>query len=195
VGIKSIRKQFKPAAQWRAESGPRLQCKAWRPAMRSWPTSRLGHGLAAWSIRRGGPRRGSRTRVGHTHGMVTAWWPRARGGAARMSRVLRRIRCPRNGGMSTVRAAATCLMRWWRRGLTRAAARRAGVERRRCGDVPRWRRRSSHGWHRWWDPAAPEGKGEGEAHATCEPRRTEDWLIEEAETRCRGWLDLPVPRW
>jgi hypothetical protein len=32
----------------------------------------------------------------------------------------------------------------------------------------------------------PKGKGEGEAHATCEPRRTEDWLIDEAETRRQG---------
>jgi hypothetical protein len=66
------------------------------------------------------------------------------------------------------------LTRWWRRGLTRAAARRAGVEWRRRGDVPRWRRCSDHGRRRWRGPAAPEERGEGEAHATCEPRRTED---------------------
>jgi hypothetical protein len=116
------------------------------------------------------------------------------GGAARLVRVLRRTRCPRKGGVSTMRAATTRLMRWRRRGLTRAAARRAGAERRRRGDVPRCQWRFAHGWHRWRGPAVPEGKGEGEAHATCEPRRTEDRLTEEAETRCRGWLSLPVAR-
>jgi hypothetical protein len=30
--------------------------------------------------------------------------------------------------------------------------------------------------------------------ATCEPRRPEDRLTEEAETRRRGWLGLPVVR-
>jgi hypothetical protein len=40
----------------------------------------------------------------------------------------------------------------------------------------------------------PEGKGEGGAHATREPRRTEDRLTGEAETRCRGWLRLSVAR-
>jgi hypothetical protein len=81
--------------------------------------------------------------------------------------------------------AATRLTRWWQ-GLTRAAARRVGAERRRRGDVPRWQRRFGHGWRWWRGPAAPEVKGEGEVHATCEPQRTEDWLTEEAETLRRG---------
>jgi hypothetical protein len=71
---------------------------------------------------------------------------------------------------------------------------RAGVEQRRRGDVPRWRRCPDHGWRWWRGPAVLEGKGEGEAHATCEPRCTEDLLTEEVETRRRGWLGLPVAR-
>jgi hypothetical protein len=106
-------------------------------------------------------------------GWATAWRPGptmeaapgagAGRAAARLARVLRRTRCPRNCGVSTVRAAATCLTRWWWRWLTRAAARRAGAERRWRGDVPRWRRRSGHGRRRWWGPAAPE-EGEKVRH-------------------------------
>jgi hypothetical protein len=177
--IKSIRKQFKPAAQCWAESGPWLQCKARRP------TSWLGHGLVARSSCGGGPAR-------HASDALAVWSPRgghARdGGAARLAHMLHWTRCPGNSGVSTMRAAATRLTRRWRRGLTRAAARSAGAERRQCGDVPRWRRRSGHGWRQWQGPASQEGKGEGEAHATCEPRRTEDWLTEEVETRRRGGL-------
>jgi hypothetical protein len=91
-------------------------------------------------------------------------------------------------------AAATRLMRWWWRGLTRAAARCARAERKRHGDVPRWRRRSGHGKYWWRGPAVLEGKGEGEAHTTCEPRRPEDRLTVEAETQRRGWLGPPVVR-
>jgi hypothetical protein len=40
----------------------------------------------------------------------------------------------------------------------------------------------------------PEGMGEGEAHATCEPRHMEDRLTGEAETRRQGWLGLLVVR-
>jgi hypothetical protein len=56
--------------------------------------------------------------------------------------------------------------------------------------VPWWQRCSGHGWHRWQGPAVPEEKGEGEAHATCESRRTEDRLTEEAETQRRGGSNL-----
>jgi hypothetical protein len=86
------------------------------------------------------------------------------------------------------------LTRRRRRGLTRAAARRAGAERRRRGDVPRWWRRSDHRWHQWRGPAVPEEKGEGEVHATCESRRREDRLTEEAETRRRGGEAVRRPR-
>jgi hypothetical protein len=40
----------------------------------------------------------------------------------------------------------------------------------------------------------PELKGEGEAHANCEPRCMEDRLTEEAENRHRWWLRLLVAR-
>jgi hypothetical protein len=56
--------------------------------------------------------------------------------------------------------------------------------------VPWWQRCSGHRWHRWQGPAVPEEKGEGEAHATCESRRTEDRLTEEAETQRRGGSNL-----
>jgi hypothetical protein len=71
---------------------------------------------------------------------------------ARLAHVLRRIRCPRNGGVSTARAAGMRLMRWQWRGLTPAAARRAGAEWRRRSEVPRWQRRSGHGRHLLLDP-------------------------------------------
>jgi hypothetical protein len=66
------------------ETGPGLQCEAWRSATRGRPTSRLGHGLVARSSRGGGPWRRSGAHVGRTHGVVTARWPRAqqRGGVA-----------------------------------------------------------------------------------------------------------------
>jgi hypothetical protein len=75
---------IKPAAHCRAESGPRLQCKAWRPTTRGRQTNWLGHGVTTLSNRGGGPQRGSGARAGRTHGVVTAQWPRARrqGGAA-----------------------------------------------------------------------------------------------------------------
>jgi hypothetical protein len=38
--------------------------------------------------------------------------------------------------------------------------------------------------------AVLEEKGEGETRATCESRRMEDRLTEEAETRCRGGSDF-----
>jgi hypothetical protein len=111
LGIKSIRKRFKPVAQCRAESSPRLQCMARRHATRGRPTSQLGHGLAVRSSRGGGPRR----RSGPRADALTAWSPHGGhthdGGTARLAHVLRRIRCPRNGGVSTVRAAATRLTR------------------------------------------------------------------------------------
>jgi hypothetical protein len=39
------------------KTGPWLQCLAQRPAMHGWSEGRLGHNLAAWSSRGGGPRR------------------------------------------------------------------------------------------------------------------------------------------
>jgi hypothetical protein len=174
----------------------------------------LGWKLArGYSVRRGGLPHAA----GRPSGWATAWWPgpaeeaargagagrtsdaltvwSPRGGHARSSGVvwlvcvLRRTRCLEKGGVSTVRAAATHLTRWRWRGLTRAAAQRAGVERRRHGDVPQWQRCSGHGWQ---GPAVPEEKGEGEAHATCESQRTEDQLTEEVETQRRGGSDV---RW
>jgi hypothetical protein len=135
----------------------------------------------AWSSRGGGPRCGSGARASDA---LTAW----------LVRVFRWTTCPEKGSVSTVRVAAMRQTRWRHRGLTRVAARRAGAERRWRGDVPRWRRRSTHRWHRWWGPVVQEGKGKGEAHATCEPRRMEDRLTEEAKTRRQGWLGLPVAR-
>jgi hypothetical protein len=125
-------------------------------------------------------------RGGHAHG----------GGAARLARVLLRTRCPGNSGMSTVRAEAMRLTRWRQRGLTRAAARRAGVEQRRRGDVTRWRRRSGHGRHQWRGPTVPE---EGEKvrctplviHDAWRTRLTEGggWKVDVggiSVSRCRG---------
>jgi hypothetical protein len=86
---------------------------------------------------------------GCASGVLTVWSPRgghARGvGAARLAHMLEWTRCPENSGVSTVRVVGMHLMRWRWRGLTRAAARHAGVEWRRRGDVPRWRRCSDHG--------------------------------------------------
>jgi hypothetical protein len=123
---------FKPAhGLWRKE---------WQPATRDRPTIWLGHSLAARSSRGDGPRRGSGARAPDAFATWSPHGGHARGGeAARLVRVLRRTRCPEKGGMSTVRAAATRLTRWQRRGLSRATARRAGEERRR----------SDHGWRRW----------------------------------------------
>jgi hypothetical protein len=114
--------------------------------------------------------------------------------AARLVRVLRRTRCPRNGGVSTVRASVMRLMRWWWRGLTRAVTRRAGMEWRRRSTVPQWRRRSGHGGaggrvlqHR--------RRGEKVRHmplASHDARRTR--LTEGAEGQRRRWLGLPVVR-
>jgi hypothetical protein len=156
---------FKPAHSYSARRGG-LPCAAGQPAdwATTWqpgPVVEAAHGAG----------------VGRAPDAFATWSPRsghARGGwAARLVRMFRQTRCLEKGTVSTVRAAATRLTRWRRLGLTRATARRAGVERRWRGDVPRWRRHSGHGWQ---GPAVPEGKGEGEAHATCEPRRTEDRL-------------------
>jgi hypothetical protein len=166
--------RVKPAHGYSATRGG-LPCavgriSGWAMAWWCGPAAEVPHGtgaarapdaFAAWS-----------SRGGHAHG----------GRAARLVCMLQWTRCPKKGGVSTMRAAATRLMRWRRRGLTRAAARRAGVERRWHSSVPQWRRHSSHGWHWWWGPALLEGKGEGETHATCEPRCTEDRLTEEEET-------------
>jgi hypothetical protein len=96
----------------------------------------------------------------------TAWeWGARDGGVARLVRVVQWTRCLGNGGVSTVGAVVMRLMRWQRRWLTRAMARRARVERRRRDDVQRWRRRSGDRWCRWRGPIVLEEKGEGEAYA------------------------------
>jgi hypothetical protein len=153
-----------------------------------WSTSHLGHSLVARSSRGDGPQCGSGA---HAPDELAAWSPRSGhahdSGVGRLARVLRRTRCPRNGGKSTAGAAAMRLMRWRGRWLTQAVARRVRVKRRRHDDVPWWRRRSGHRWRWWRGPAVLEEKGEGEAHATCEPRRTEDRPTEEVKIRRRGW--------
>jgi hypothetical protein len=57
-------------------------------------------------------------------------------------------------------------------------------------DVQQWRRRSGDGWRRWQGPAVLKEKGEDEAHANCEPRRTEDRLTEETEIDAGGGSDI-----
>jgi hypothetical protein len=146
-----------------------------------------GGALACWC---GSAHRGDQpTRCPAARMMRSAPWSpcsgHARvGGVARLARVRRQTRCIGKGSTSIVGVAATCLTRWRWRGLTRATAWRAGAERRRPDDVQRWRSRSGDGWHQWRGPAVLEEKGEGEAHANCEPRRTEDRLTEEVENRC-----------
>jgi hypothetical protein len=147
---------------------------AWRPGPAEDAARGAGAGaLAAWSLR-----------GGHTCG----------DGVARLVHVLRRTRCLRNGGASTVGAVATRLTRWRWRWLTQTATRRVGAERRQHGDVQRWRRCSGDGWRWWRGPAMPNEKGEGEAHANWKPRRMEDRLTEDAENRRPRWPGLPVVR-
>jgi hypothetical protein len=54
--FKQLKNNLKSPHSVAAESGPWLQCMAWRPTMRSWPKGWLGHGLATWPSHRGGPR-------------------------------------------------------------------------------------------------------------------------------------------
>jgi hypothetical protein len=122
--------------------------------------------------------------------VLAAWSPR--GGAAslrapadKVSRKRRREH--REGGSDAPDEVAAV-----RAHLSRGSTCGGRVEvARRCptvAEVLRSRRRQ------WRGPTAPEERGEGEAHATCEPQRTEDRLTEEAETRRRGWLGPPVVR-
>jgi hypothetical protein len=95
-----------------------------------------------------------RARAGCACGVVTARWPRVgrQGGAVgprapadKVSQKRWREHCE-GGGNALDEVAAV------RAHLSSGST--CGAERRRRGDVPRWRRCSSHGRCRWWGPTA-----------------------------------------